>query len=495
MKRRTFLKSSALAGGAVATRGAAWAMGAVRAPARKPNIVYVLADQWRASTTGYAGIDPNIRTPQLDRLAGESVHFRNTVSVCPVCTPHRAALMTGRFPTSTGMILNDLYLPAEELCLPEVLNCAGYDTAYIGKWHLDGHGRDAFTPPERRQGWAYWKAIECRHSNYDNFYYTGDSPERRSWGAGYDAFAQTQDAQRYIRDHAAGERPFALMLSFGPPHPASSEPPDAFKALYDREALALPPNVPAEFHGQARQHLHRYYAHCSALDACVGRLERTIDEAGIAENTIFIFTSDHGGMLLSHGQPQEWKQVPWSESSQVPFLLRYPALHGSRSRVVETPFNTPDILPTLLGLCGVAVPETVEGEDCSRWVRTGDGPENRAALYMSVTPFVGQGRPYRAVRTRQFTYARDLDGPWLLYDDREDPWQTRNLVSVPEFEPVRQDLDARLRAEPAKVGDDFKPAAVYLQKWGYHVDARGAIPHAPHNIGPQSPRRSAPSQA
>src|SRR5580698_11148243 len=107
------------------------------AEAPHPNIVYLIPDQWRAQATGYAG-DPNVHTPNLDRLAKEGLNFRNAVSVNPVCTPHRAALMTGRYPTSTGMFLNDAFLPMTELCMGDIFKSAGYDTAYIGKWHLDG---------------------------------------------------------------------------------------------------------------------------------------------------------------------------------------------------------------------------------------------------------------------------------------------------------------------------------------------------------------------
>src|SRR4051812_25917889 len=173
------------------------------APAmRRPNIVYLLADQWRAQATGYAG-DRNIHTPNLDRLAKEGLQFRNAVSVCPVCTPYRAALMTGRYPTSTGMFLNDAHLPDSELCLAQVLKSAGYATAFIGKWHLEGNGRAPYIPPERRRGWDYWKAGECDHNYNHSHYYTGTSEEKQFW-PGYDAFAQTTDAQQYIRDHAPG---------------------------------------------------------------------------------------------------------------------------------------------------------------------------------------------------------------------------------------------------------------------------------------------------
>ena len=226
----------------------AYLAAAANAPAAQPNIVYLLADQWRASATGYAG-DPNVQTPNLDRLAKESLNFRNAVSVCPVCTPYRAALMTGRYPTSTGMFLNDAHLPDSELCLAEVLQAAGYATAYIGKWHLDGHGRSSYIPPERRQGWDYWKAAECDHNYNHSHYYTGHSDEKRFW-EGYDAFAQTKDAQQYLRDHARGGQPFVLLVSYGVPHFPHATAPEEYKALYPPEKIKLPPNVPAALQDQ-----------------------------------------------------------------------------------------------------------------------------------------------------------------------------------------------------------------------------------------------------
>ncbi len=451
----------------------------------RPNIVYLFADQMRASATGHAG-NPDVQTPHLDRLAAEAANFRNTVATCPVCTPYRAALMTGRYPTSTGMFKNDLHLPAEELTFAEIFADGGYHTAYIGKWHLDGHGRSVYIPPERRQGWQFWMAAECDHRNYESHYFTGESDERRFWD-GYDAIAQTRAAQEYIRTRADDDAPFVLMVSYGPPHPASQPAPDEFLALYQRDSLEVPPNVPEERHAEARRLLHHYYAHCSALDACVGDLLETLDQTGQAENTIFVFTSDHGGMLWSHGKPQQWKQVPWSESAHVPFLLSYPAMHGDTARVVDTPLGTTDILPTLLGLAGLEVPETIEGADLSPLLRDGREMPDRAALYMSVSPFVGQGGgavPYRAIRTSRHTYVRGLDGPWLLFDDREDPYQLDNLLDHPEHAALVEEMDARLQAELDRIGDDFRAPASYREQWGYDV---GDGEHIPYSSGPREP--------
>ncbi len=129
----------------------------------KPNILYIFADQWRAQSIGYEG-DPNAVTPHIDRLAGESINFTNAVSGCPVCSPYRASLMTGRYPLSTGVFLNDVPLAADSVSVGKVLRDAGYDTGYIGKWHMDAHGRDCFIPPERRQGFSYWRTQECTHA-------------------------------------------------------------------------------------------------------------------------------------------------------------------------------------------------------------------------------------------------------------------------------------------------------------------------------------------
>ena len=452
------------------------------AAADRPNIVFVLADQWRASAFGFAG-DPNVKTPHLDKLAGQSVRFANAVSVCPVCTPYRAALLTGRFPTSTGMFLNDLYLPDSELCMAEIFKAAGYDTAYIGKWHLDGHGRSSYIPPERRQGFDYWKGAECDHNYNHSHYYTDASPTKQFW-PGYDAFAQTADAQQYLRGRTASDKPFLLVLAFGPPHFPHASAPAEYKAMYPPEKLTLAPNVAAATTEAARRELVGYYAHCSALDKCVGDLLGTLQETGLAGRTLVVFTADHGEMMGAHAVVPFMKQWPYDEAVQVPFLLRDPRVPA---RVVSTPIDSPDILPTLLGLTGVAVPKSVEGEDLSAVV-SGGGPErDRAALMMCVSPFIADLQEYRGIRTNRHTYVRNLAGPWLLFDNQSDPGQLHNLAADPANAGLREKLDARLQAELKRVGDELRPRQFYLDKWGYRIDPQDSISYAP-DAKVQSPR-------
>lgn len=454
----------------------------------KPNILYLMADQWRASATGYAG-DPNVKTPNLDRLAKESQNFCNAVSVLPVCTPHRAALMTGRFPTSTGMFLNDAHLPDEELCMAEILGGAGYATGYIGKWHLDGHGRGSFVTPERRQGWQYWKAAECDHNYNNSHYYTGDSDEKQHW-EGYDAFAQTSDAQQYIRGRAQVGQPFVLLVAYGVPHFPHATAPAEFKAMYPPEKIVLPPNVPPKLQTKARAEAQGYYAHCTALDRCIGELLDTLGETGLASNTIVVFSSDHGEMLGSQGVQPMQKQVAWSESARVPFLLRVP---GVTARRVTTPITTPDVLPTLLGLSGIAKPASIEGDDLSALLRAGRD-EDRAALYMNVSPFspaVGREKlkEYRAILTSRHTFVRSLSGPWLLYDNENDPYQTNNLVGADRHAQLTRELDVRLEAQLRRIGDTFRPGKEYLAEWGYRIGPHGSVPYTGAQITVQTPRR------
>ncbi len=443
------------------------------AAAKHPNIVYLFGDQLRASATGYGG-DPNVQTPNIDTLAKQSVNFYNAVSVCPVCTPHRAALITGRFPTTTGMFLNDVHLPERELCIAEVLKAAGYDTGYIGKWHLDGEGRESYIPPEKHQGFDYWKVGECTHTYNKSFYYDGNSPEKKYW-EGYDAFAQTKDAQQYIRDHTKTGRPFALFVAYGIPHFPHGTAPEKFKAMYPPDQIKFLPNVPPSMQTPAvRKEAEGYYAHTTALDKCIGEVMRTLAEAGIQDDTIVVFSSDHGEMMGSHGIRPETKQVAWDESARVPFLLRYPKAQGGAGRLTLTPLTTPDVMPTLLNLAGVAVPKTVEGKDLSAVVRGREMPDKNA-LYMSVSPFTNEknwNKEYRAIRTDRYTYVRGLEGPWLLFDDVNDPYQTNNLVNQTA---LCQELDARLQTELKAIHDDFKPRDYYIQKFGYKLARHGSI--------------------
>ena len=447
----------------------------------RPNVIFVLADELRTHDLGYMG-NKDVMTPNIDRLAAHSVVFTNMISGCPVSCPYRGSLLTGQYPLTTGVFVNDVQLNPEAISLAKVYRAAGYHTAYIGKWHLDGHGRSTMIPSDRRQGFEYWKVLECTH-DYFNSYYWDNSDQKRKWD-GYDAYAQTADAVSYIKEIKNGGEPFLLFLSWGPPHTPFDKSPENLKKIYRGKELSLRPNVPDESKQEALKDLIGYYAHISALDSCIGALHKAITNAGIESNTIFIFTSDHGAMVRSHGYLN--KQRPYEESINVPLLIHYPGLLGEERRAVDMLINTPDLMPTLLGLSGLSIPPTVEGNDKSMAIK-GLIPDNTEAVLIACYHPFGQynrqsgGKEYRGVRTKQYTYVKDLKGPWLLFDNIKDPFQMHNMVNEIDSRKVQEALERKLSALLKERGDDFLPGMDYIKKWNYVTDESGTVPYVKIN--------------
>ncbi len=248
--------------------------------------------------------------------------------------------------------------------------------------------------------------------------------------------------------------------------------------MYSPGQIEVRPNVPDELRGKARKDIAGYYAHIAALDDCMKELQAAVKESGEEDNTIFVFTSDHGDMLYSHGEVK--KQKPWDESLMVPFLLRYPEKLGKTQKIVDTPINTPDILPTLLGLSGIEIPASVQGSDYSKIITGEKKPENEAVLIQCPVPFhqwnySRGGREYRGVRTSRFTYARDLNGPWLLYDNKLDPYQMNNLIGLDEYVFIRSDLEKQLQELLQKTNDKFLSGAEYMKMRNYTWDGKDSI--------------------
>ncbi len=440
---------------------------------RRPNILFVFADQLRSFELGCYG-NERIRTPNIDRLAREGVRFTNALSTFPVCSPFRAMLMTGLYPMANGMTVNDHRLKPGVPSFARALTSAGYHTGYIGKWHLDGHGRENFTPPERRLGFDFWMALECTHQYFKSLYYAGNSDQPRYW-EGYDAVDQTRAACRYIRDRAK-QGPFALFMSWGPPHNPYVAP-DEYMKRFDPAKMQLRPNVgdrrvfeflaantktklpPAREKARANarrqwsdeNHIRKayagYYAATECLDDMIGELRTTLAEAGVLDDTIFVFTSDHGDMLGSHGLAD--KTVPFEEAISIPFIIRYPRRirEGRTTDVLLAPI---DMMPTILGLAGAPCPR-VDGMDLSGAAEGKGVRERDALLLMQLTPagnswVLAGTEPWRGVRTKTHTYVRFADGrPWALYENQKDPFQTNNLIDRAGSVRLRERLEKRLR--------------------------------------------------
>jgi len=445
----------------------------------RPNVLVIMADQWRTQAIGSHG-DPNVLTPHIDQLSQNGIDFTNAVSGIPVCTPARASFLTGQRPLRNGVFMNDVQLDPGAQSLAEVFADAGYATACIGKWHIDGQGRSAFIPPgDRRQGFEYWRVLECTH-NYNHSLYYADTPDTLRWD-GYDVFAQSKDAKAYMRSRMEDQQPFFLFLSWGPPHAPYQTAPERYRQLYQPEDVQLRPNVPAEHRAAARSALAGYYAHCTALDDQLGDLLGFLHETGLERNTIVLFLSDHGDMLGSQGASK--KQQPYDESIRVPMIFRLPDSYGAAAQVKEAPIGIEDLMPTLLGLCDIDIPTAVDGIDYTPYILEQQGAPDTMKVITCVQPY-GQwsrergGKEFRGLRSTRFTYVRDLKGPWLFFDNERDPYQTHNLVDAPDYRELMEAFDRQLRERLVADGDEFLPGLQYVKKYNYPpLDETGTVPY------------------
>ena len=462
--RREFLKAGAglLAGAALHPFLPALPAGAEAGPGTEvtpPNVVYILSDELRTCSVGCYG-STEVSTPHIDGLSTESAFFSNAVATTPLCTPYRGCLMTGRYPTVTGVTDNNIKLPRGERCIAEVFRQNGYRTQYIGKWHLDGAEPDpvadpGWVEPLDRQGFQKWTAYNYAHVYYDSKYYLNNDPAIRTIPAGrYEPDWQAEQAMRFIAGSTT--TPFFLLLSIGTPHPPSKSPgvpPGGdYVFPYDPDSLTLRPNVDFPDEEMLRRHLADYYGMISNLDWNVGRILDRLDGLGLADNTIVVVTSDHGDLLGSHYEEIGYwraKACIYAEALDVPFLLRYPGQIAPQT--MNRVFTTVDIMPTLLGLCGLPVPSGVMGRDFAP-VLTGTGepvdppwgpvPSAESALvgYFS-KDWVGVRRQEYSFRCHRTTLV-----PTHLYANLADPYQMANRVDDPSYQPVKDALYADLLA-------------------------------------------------
>lgn len=460
--RRAFLAASA--GAAARTANAA---------GPPPNFLFIMPDQLRAQALGCMG-DENARTPNIDRLASEGLLLRNTIANTPVCCPARANILTGRYAHRNGMIANDLRLRETETTLPKVLAAAGYRTGFVGKWHLDGGPRmPGFVPPgPRRHGFEFWAANECSHSHFDTQYFR-DSPEPVPMRK-FEAEGWTDLGIEFLRAARTDRRPFFLTIQMGPPHDPYKAPP-AYSRHFDPLALRTRPNWREGVRGGGRQDLAEYYAMVEAVDDQVGRLMRVLEDTRLRDNTVVVFSSDHGDMLGSHGQ--RLKRKPWEESIRIPGIVRYPARIGA-GRTTGAFFTHVDFAPTLLGLAGLRPPSSMQGADLSALL-TGQSTRGPESAFLQIFgPYRGDGTEggWRGIRTERHVYARYQSEPWVCYDLERDPYQLKNLAGDRK---LTAGLDRQLTAWMARTGDSWRynwtalvedDGRLYRDKTYYSVD-------------------------
>ena len=430
----------------------------------RPNLLFVLADQWRASAFGF-GSDAAVRTPNIDRLARQGASWQRAYAANPVCTPNRACILTGRYSHQTGMIQNNLQLPPREVCWPQLFREAGYATHYVGKWHLDGPPKPGYVPPGwRRRGFQRFEGFNRGHVYHEPWGFDDDGVPLADLGLDlpepyYEPALQTDLAIDFMRRQAG--RQFMCFLSWGPPH-TPFRPPDAFNT-YEPDEINLRPNVPGEHHDRARKELAGYYGLCESLDHETGRLLAFLDETGLGANTLVIFTADHGELAGSHGKYR--KGEPENESLQVPLLMRLPGIISASEP--QTLINSVDLMPTLLSLCRLPASSACSGRDLSGALAANPGFEGVESIYCEgkvaneagakPNPNSPKQGPWRAIVTDRYKLSvRDgystVEG---LFDLQEDPLEMHNLAGKPESNRIQTDLLAVLKEWGGRTEDTF----------------------------------------
>ncbi len=442
----------------------------------KPNIIYVFPDQMRNhamqiwNEEGFKEhvnfqADPVI-TPNLSRFARESVVLTAAHSNCPLSSPHRGMMLTGMFPDGSGVPLNCnssrpiSSLRDEAITISDVLSNNGYDCAYFGKLHLNFPTKnnpqnpgtyvedvetvwDAYTPPEKRHGFRYWYSYGTFNVHKEPHYWDteGNRHEIREWSPKHEA----DKAIAFLTTERDKSKPFYMVVSMNPPHSPYFSLDDVMEEDYNLykdkslDELLVRPNINPAL---AKKQLSApyYFASVTGVDREFGRILQAVKDLGLEENTIVVFTSDHGETMASH--VEDPKNSPYAESMNVPFMVRYPS--KLKPRVSDVLLGTPDIMPTLLSLAGLKkeIPSSVQGQSlvpylrgkgCKLkspkgilYIRNVDGEKDENGLVQNYFPIA------RGIKTADHTLAITINRQKevkeiLLFDDQKDPYQMNAL--------------------------------------------------------------------
>lgn len=446
---------------------------------RRPNVVVLFPDQLRAQSLPLFG-EQQIDTPNIDRLAQQGVSVTNAIANCPVCTPSRAMLVTGRYPQTTGHLINTTRTRHSELSIADAFAHQGYRTGWVGKWHLhtglwpalDRMPQQPDWVPEGRDrlGFDYWRAYNQHMVYFNGFVHAKDWNYER-WD-GYETDGLLNYGKRFIDD--SGDDPFLLFLSPHPPHYTPFEfAPEHFYAGVPKD-LQLPPNVPESLQTASLEMYRHYLAMVLAIDAMLGQLLDYLEQKGLADDTIVLFASDHGTQAGSQGVNPWSKKNPYDASIHIPALFRWPAGLPA-GREVDSLLGMTDIFPTLCELAGVPVPRSVEGVSHAAHIRgEAEGSPVSSQFLMNFSKWfdwMKDGAEWRGVRTQNHTYVERLDGRVELYDLIQDPWQQRNLAGSTAHVETEQELAAELRTHQHKRRDEL----VACTEWAHWLDEQRRV--------------------
>jgi arylsulfatase A-like enzyme len=453
LTRRDLIKTACAAEACSAARGAA-------PEARRPNLVFIFSDQHSSDMLGCYG-NRQVLTPNLDRLASEGVRFGHCISNTPVCSPYRAILMSGQHPLYNGVFCNDVSILHNARHFAEVLRDSGYRTGYVGKWHLFGGDRNRPIPsgPDRLGFDELFLSDNCslKFGPKDSYYWNAEG--QKTLYNEWQPYGQARQAVEFLEAQSA-DRPFALFVSVHPPHnfgPEHYKTEPELMAQYDPAAIRLRPNVKDT--PEIREWYRGHMAMITGVDQAFGRVLDKLREKKLDNNTIVVFTADHGDLLRSHGRP--WpKSFPEAESCRVPLLVRWPK-HLSAGRTSDLLIGTLDLMPTLLSLMGAAVPSTCQGRNLSRAVLDGDSHAVESVPLFYFEPC------WRGVYTHRYTYSFGEPGQTLswdvLYDRERDPSEQKNLFGVADQRGLQRKMDDLTRSWMRKFDDDFAPTSELMR--------------------------------
>ena len=432
---------------------------------KKPNVIVFFTDQQRWDSLGLHG-NPLELTPNLDAMALGGTHCFNAFTCQPVCAPARASLQTGKYATNTGVYRNKIVLPSGQKTLANYFKDAGYDTGYIGKWHLASGDP---VPREEQGSYDYWlgaNALENTSDSYRTEVYDKDG--KKVFLPGYRVDALTDAGIRFISQQR--DNPFFLFLSHLEPHHQNNvddyPPPAGYRERYAGRWI---PGDLAALGGSSARHLGGYFGMVKRLDEALGRLLDALRSMEILDNTIILFTSDHGNHFKTRNS--EYKRSCHEASIRIPMILRGPCFDGG-GRITDL-VNLVDIPPTLLDAAGIPIPADMEGRSLL---------DGRKGWPDDIFVQISESQVGRAVRTKRWKYgvtAEGLDG-WkesgspeyteqFLYDLEHDPHEQVNLCGHTSHKEVSRDMRERLKKYLQKV--ENSNATI--------IEAKDAIPNQP----------------
>lgn len=420
-----------------------------------PNLLFIFTDQQNRYALGCMD-NPNVETPNLDRLARQGVLFRRCYSNNPVCGPFRGSLLTGQYTSHCGVTGNGDPLPPGTTTFADAFNAAGYQTSWVGKWHLGGNGNCPI-PRELRGGFQRFKGYQCYNGSYkDVCFYDEDDVEHR-----YDYHrtdVTTNIAISELETLAGRDKPFMLMMSYQAPH-YPEQPAPEYEAMYKGRNIVRRPNCqeinpftptvsprsprPVEndpdfqrYGNNLDEYIRLYNAMCTEIDAHVGRLIAALERLGVAGNTMIVFTSDHGDMQGSHGLKN--KCLPHEESAGIPLIIHVPGLPGGR--VSDSLVSGIDLMPTCLEIAGIAPVAGVDGQSIAPFLR-GVSQETCGAVFSEYGDWcmIVEGG-WKLAAERQ----DDGLAPTLMTNLDEDPFELSNRADDPAVSGRRQEMLAKL---------------------------------------------------